>query len=237
MDKSCQFLINYDWRHSLTRASGIQFGPTHFPAESHTASRLRGRHRQARARSNPPCIRGPFRNYRRHELTDGSFLLGGKLTRKSLQGYKRKVFWISISATVITALFVSLSLIALSISIEVAVILGCITSATAPAAVLDVVSETKARGKFSTLLLSIVALDDIWALMLFGLGMAIVGSLSGNGGESYFLVVAAREIGGALLLGLLIGLPAAFLTGRIKSGEPILSEAIGIVFLCGGLAI
>ena len=50
-------------------------------------------------------------------------------------------------------------------------------------------------------------------------------------------MVAAREIGGALLLGLLIGLPAAFLTGRIKSGEPILSEAIGIVFLCGGLAI
>ena len=112
------------------------------------------------------------------------FLLGGKLTRKSLQGYKRKVFWISISAAVITALFVSLSLIALHVSIEIAVILGCIASATAPAAVPDVVTETKARGKFSSLLLSIVALDDIWALMLFGLGMAIVGSLSGNGGES-----------------------------------------------------
>lgn len=147
------------------------------------------------------------------------FLLGGKLTRKSLQGYKRKVFWISISAAIITALFVSLSLIALRVSIEIAVILGCIASATAPDAVLDVVTETKARGKFSSLLLSIVALDEIWALMLFGLGMAIVGSLSGNGGESYFAVVAAREIGGALLLGLFVGLPAAFLTGRIKSGE------------------
>ena len=67
------------------------------------------------------------------------FLLGGKLTRKSLQGYKRKVFWISISAAVITALFVSLSLIALHVSIEIAVILGCIASATAPAAVLDFV--------------------------------------------------------------------------------------------------
>lgn len=93
------------------------------------------------------------------------FLFGGKLTRKSLQGYKRKVFWISISAAVMTALFVSLSLIALHVSIEMAVILGCIASATAPAAVLDVVTETKARGKFSSLLLSIVALDDIWALI------------------------------------------------------------------------
>lgn len=165
------------------------------------------------------------------------FLLGGKLTRKSLRGYKRKVFWISISAAAITALLVSLSLIVLSVSIEIAVILGCIASATAPAAVLDVVTESESRGKFSSLLLSIVALDDIWALMLFGMGMAIVGSMNGNGGESYFAITASLEIGGALLLGLLIGLPAAFLTGRIKSGEPILTEAVGIVFLCGGLAI
>jgi Kef-type K+ transport system membrane component KefB len=65
----------------------------------------------------------------------------------------------------------------------------------------------------------------------------IVGFLNSNGGESYFAVVATPEIGGALSLGLLMGLPASFLTGRIKSGEPILSEAIGIVFLCCGLAI
>ena len=165
------------------------------------------------------------------------FLLGGKLTRKSLKSYKRKVFWISISAAVITALFVSLSLIALRVSIEIAVILGCIASATAPAAVFDVVTESENQGKFSSLLLSIVALDDIWALALFGLGMAIVGSMNGNGGESFFAIAATGEIGGALLLGLAVGLPAALLTGRIKSGEPILSEAAGVVFLCGGLAI
>jgi len=35
----------------------------------------------------------------------------------------------------------------------------------------------------------------------------------------------------------LIGLPAAYLTGRVKQGQPILTEALGIVFVCGGLAI
>jgi len=73
--------------------------------------------------------------------------------------------------------FVSLGLIALRASIEIAVILGCIASATAPAAVLNVVTETKARGKLSRLPLSIVALDDIWALMLFGFCMASLDSL------------------------------------------------------------
>ena len=46
-----------------------------------------------------------------------------------------------------------------------------------------------------------------------------------------------REIGGAVLLGLAIGLPAAYLTGRIRPGQPMLIEALGLVFLCGGLAI
>ena len=51
------------------------------------------------------------------------------------------------------------------------------------------------------------------------------------------LITVTKEIGGAIILGVLIGLPAAYLTGRIKSGQPMLIEALGIVFVCGGLAI
>ena len=165
------------------------------------------------------------------------FILGGKLTRISFADTASKSFWISISAALATTLFVTIGLIFVGVSIEVSIILGCIASATAPAAVLDVITEMKAKGKFSSLLISIVALDDIWALMLFGIGMSIVNSLNGNGGDTNFLFSAATEIGGAILLGIIIGLPAAYLTGRVKPGQPILSEAVSIVFLCGGLAI
>jgi Kef-type K+ transport system membrane component KefB len=65
----------------------------------------------------------------------------------------------------------------------------------------------------------------------------LVTILSGNGGDEFFLLVAGRDIGGAIMLGALLGLPAAYLTGRIKEGQPILSEALGLVMLCGGLAI
>jgi Kef-type K+ transport system membrane component KefB len=50
------------------------------------------------------------------------------------------------------------------------------------------------------------------------------------------MLVVVHELGGAILLGAAIGLPAAYLTGRIKPGKPIMSEALGIVLLCGGLA-
>ena len=142
-----------------------------------------------------------------------------------------------ISAAIGTSIIVSLGLIWVGVSIEIAILLGCIASATAPAAILDVVTESGYKSPFSNLLLSIVAVDDVWALMLFSVGIAIVTSMNGFGTDTAPLLTAAMEIGGAVILGLCIGLPAAYLTGRVKPGQPILAEALGLVFICGGLAM
>ena len=165
------------------------------------------------------------------------FLLGGKLTQESLRDSKGTVFWIAISAALLTTLAVSLGLLWLGVSAQISIVLGCIASATAPAAVLDVVSESGKKDKFSELLLSIVAFDDVLALIIFGVGISLVKAKNGHGGDELFLLVAGREIGGAVVLGISLGLPAAYLTGRVKEGQPILSEALGLVLLCGGLAL
>jgi Kef-type K+ transport system membrane component KefB len=165
------------------------------------------------------------------------FLLGGKLTASSLRDHSVKSFAISFSAAVIPASIVCLGMLALGIEIEIAVLLGCFAAATAPAAVFDVVDESGVKNRFSELLLMIVVLDDVWALLLFGVGMAIVTSLNGVAGDNSFTMLVVQELLGAVLLGVVIGLPAAYLTGRVKPGKPVLSEALGIVFLCGGLAM
>lgn len=165
------------------------------------------------------------------------FLLGEKLTFKSLRRSGGTILWISISAAIVTAATVSLGLIWAGTPTDIAILLGCIASATAPAAVLDVVMESDYQGPFRDLLLSIVAVDDAWALVLFGFGVAVVASQSETAQEASVLLMVVKEIGGGILLGLLIGLPAAYLTGRLKQGQPILSEALGIVFVCGGLAL
>jgi Kef-type K+ transport system membrane component KefB len=165
------------------------------------------------------------------------FLLGGKLTTGALSKSAGQILWISISAAIVTTVIVSSGLIWIGVSKEVAILLGCIAAATAPAAVLDVVTESTHKGQFSDLLLSIVSLDDAWALLLFAIGIAIVKSIHGLDADVLPILTVTREIGGAIILGVLIGLPAAYLTGRIKSGQPMLTEALGIVFVCGGLAI
>jgi Kef-type K+ transport system membrane component KefB len=165
------------------------------------------------------------------------FLIGGKLTIKSIKGSARSVFWISLIGALVTVVIVSLVLGFCQVPFELALMLGCIASATAPAAVYDVVAQFRPQGKFAKQLLSIVALDDIWGLVLFGLGLAYLKSSGGGDGGMMVMVNVARDLGGALVLGMLLGFPAAYLTGRAKSGEPILSEALGLVFVCGGIAL
>ena len=165
------------------------------------------------------------------------FLLGGKLTRSSLKDHTGISFSISICAALLPTLVVYLGMIAMGVATEIALLLGCFAAATAPAAILDVVQESGIKNRFSELLLLIVVLDDVWALLLFGIGMAMVTSLNGTAGETSIIGIVTWELGGAVLVGVAIGLPAAYLTGRIKPGKPMLSEALGIVLLCGGVAL
>jgi Kef-type K+ transport system membrane component KefB len=166
------------------------------------------------------------------------FLLGEKLTLSSLREHGRVVLSISIAEVVATAVIVLLGLLLLGVPAEIALLLGGIAPATAPAASADVVHELGAEGTFSRTLLGIVALDDAWGLVVFSLLMAAVHVILGHDGASGALASGAWEIGGALLVGIAVGVPASFLTGRfIEPGQPTLAEALGVVFLCGGIAL
>jgi len=170
-------------------------------------------------------------------LTMVGFLVGGKLSQKLFKSLGKELLWISLGAVIGTVAIVSLVLLVAGVPIALAILLACIAAATDPAATMDVVEETKSKGSFVNLLTAIVALDDAWGLIVFSIGLAMVGVLSGLNGWIPPLLLAFKEIFGAILIGLIIGVPAAFLTGRVEQGKPMLIEALGIVFLCAGLAI
>ena len=118
------------------------------------------------------------------------FLLGGRLTLKSLRTDSRQLVWISVSATLGTTLVITIALVAVGASLEIAVLLGCIGAATAPCATVDTVMESGTKSAFSRLLLAIVAIGDAWALILFSLGLALISLLNGMQG-SYVFVLGA----------------------------------------------
>jgi len=165
------------------------------------------------------------------------FLLGEKFTFSSLRQYGKPVLWFSISQVVATAAVLLAGLLIIGVRIEVALLLAGIAPATDPAATADVVRETRADGPFSRTLLGIVAVDDAWGLILFSLMLTATQAFSGQTEGLAPLITGAWEIGGAILVGLCLGIPMAYLTGRIRPSEPTLVEALGLVFLCGGIAM
>lgn len=76
------------------------------------------------------------------------FLIGGKLTRDFISYQVNTILWISISSALVTAGVVFLGLYALGVTIELAILLSCIASATAPASTLDVVMESNDQSVF-----------------------------------------------------------------------------------------
>lgn len=155
-------------------------------------------------------------------------MMGGKLTVDLFRKDGRQLIWISIAAALGTTMIVALTLLAAGVPLTVAILMGCIAAATAPAVTADTVMESRSNSRFSRLLLGIVAIDDVWALLLFSLGLALVALLNGIQGISASLLDATYEIFGALLLGGIIGLLAAKLTGRIKASARAVCRTVAL---------
>lgn len=165
------------------------------------------------------------------------FLLGEKLSLRNLKSHGHLILSISLTEASFTAATVFGGLLLIGFDLPVALLLAGIATATAPAATVEVARELQAKGLFTWTLLGVVALDDAWGLFIFSLMLAVAAPYAGNGDMLPMLIHGGWDIFGALLIGISLGVPAALLTGRIHSGEPTLVEAIGVIFLCGGIAL
>jgi len=170
-------------------------------------------------------------------LTMVGFLVGGEITRQVIvfSGFRLIIYSLVIS--LITAAVVFGGLWLAGVPITIAVLLAGISTSTDPAATLDVVEETQSHGTLAKGLKVIVALDDIWGLLIFSISLTVADALMSGQFTLNVLTHASMDIGGAVFVGIAVGIPMAFLTGRLRAGEPTVAEALGMVFLCAGIAM
>ncbi|HJL19083.1 MAG TPA: cation:proton antiporter [Sandaracinaceae bacterium LLY-WYZ-13_1] len=172
----------------------------------------------------------------RTALTMIGFLLGQHFKWKVLERTGRAVVTLSLVESAAAALAVLGVLWAAGIDPVVALLFAAVAPATAPAATLDVIRESGARGPVSKTVLRVVAIDDVWGVILFSVLLVAAHVGSGDGGALEAVLHGAWEIAGAVLLGVGLGLPMAWLSGRVRGGHLTLVETLGFVLLAAGAA-
>lgn len=133
--------------------------------------------------------------------------------------------------------FVVLGLIGAGQTVSFSLVLGAIAAATAPAATIMVIKQYRAKGPVTETLLSVVAIDDATALILFSLSVAVAQALSsGAASLGASLLSPLKEIGGALVVGAALGFVFLLPLRFFKKAGNRLSLIVGFIFLGLGIS-
>ena len=172
-----------------------------------------------------------------------AFAIGNEFRLSELKTIGKQATVIGILQAVVTTIVVDVALIALSFAMpdvltpSMAIILGAIATATAPAATLMVVRQYKAKGKLTDLLLPIVALDDAVGLVIFSVSFGVARAMgSGSFSVISMLVNPLLEVVLSLALGFVMGVLFTYCEKIFHSGSKRMSLSITFVLLTVALS-
>lgn len=180
-----------------------------------------------------------------------TFSIGGSLSLKKIRASGKMILLTTVSEAMFAYIFVGiLVFIAIyyffglfsswSVCLAVSLVLASLASPTDPSATLAVQNEYHARGKVSSAILEIAAFDDITGIFLYTLTLSFVRLFLGASGTGilHSFAVLGKSIGGALLLGIVLGTLFNFITRILKkeSEGSLIVIISGMLLLCYGIA-
>jgi Kef-type K+ transport system membrane component KefB len=168
------------------------------------------------------------------------FDIGSHLQLDEIRRYGRSILSILVLEAIGAFALVAFGVYLFTRDMNAALIFGAISTATAPAATVDVLAEYSAKGPMTTNLLAVIGLDDAVALLLFSLCSGIVeNNLTQSASTPILsiLMVPVVEIGGSLFLGVVISLTLDILLHRIKGQHDGMAISIGFVLLSVGVSV
>ncbi|MDO9629424.1 MAG: cation:proton antiporter [Acholeplasmataceae bacterium] len=117
-------------------------------------------------------------------------------------------------------------------------VIASMSAATAPAATIMVIRQYRAYGPVTKTILPVVALDDVFGIIAFGIAISVAKILVSGAEFSIFKIIGVPiyEIFGSLLLGLLLGVILSVLTKRIDPKDELQIKTIFFVGIATGLS-
>jgi Kef-type K+ transport system membrane component KefB len=152
-------------------------------------------------------------------------------------GVVRVTLW---EATLAFAL-VFVVLLLCGLSMPLALLLGVVAMETAPATTLMILNEYDAQGPMTERLLALVALNNVYVLLTFGVVSAAL-TLADGTAQGWVSTIYRASHGliwttaGSIALGLLLGLLMDLMAGRAKESGEAMILSVGAVLLAVGVS-
>jgi len=166
--------------------------------------------------------------------------IGSEFRVAKLRQTGKNILIITTVQLVATFVAVTVGLRLFGAPMPMAILLGAIASATAPAATVAIASELRARGPLVSTLFGVVALDDAFAITLFGFVMAFAAAMVGGGeahGPLTMILHPLREIVISIVIGLAAGYVVHRLVVKRRRSNEVIVIVLGFVLLTSGITI
>lgn len=167
-----------------------------------------------------------------------AFAIGHEFQLSAIKKTGKQAVVIGIIQACVATLFVDIALISLHflmpdlLSLPVAITLGAIAAATAPAATLMVVRQYKAKGPVTDVLLPVVALDDAVGLVIFAVSFGVAQAIvNGETNIAALIMEPLMEVVLSLLFGGVVGLILTWLERYFHSHRNRNALIVGSVVL------
>ncbi len=163
-----------------------------------------------------------------------AFSIGASIKLSTIKQLGKSIITITCFQALTAVALVDLVLWIIGTPIPLAITLGAIATATAPAATLMVVRQYRAKGKVTDTLLPVVALDDAIGLIVFAISLSIAKVLAVGGTVTVLdaVVMPLLEILISFAVGGALGFICAYGTRLFKSRANRLTLIIAIT-MCG----
>lgn len=123
-------------------------------------------------------------------------------------------------------------------SFAFSIVIGAMSAATAPAATLLVMRQYNAHGPVTRTILPVVALDDVFGIIAFGIAMSLAKlSISTEAFSlSQMIIDPMVEIGGSIVLGFILGLILTAVSKRSKGRDELQVASLAAIGIATGLS-
>ncbi|MBU3917963.1 cation:proton antiporter [bacterium] len=170
-----------------------------------------------------------------------AFCAGGELKSSQLKNQIRSIKNLVIIQTIFvflsvsTVMFFLIEFIPAFVNIgyakrlAISVIFGIISVALSPSSTIAIISETKAKGKYTDIMLSVTVIIDVIVIVLFGVAVSFskaIFSSTASMDWTFFLILLV-EIILALILGSFLGKGIVFLIDKVKVEFPVVIVGVG----------